>query len=506
MEINRWVHQMYQVPELRLSRSDVAFIGSFALLKVLIHLPVLTRYGYHHDEFYFIACGRHLSFGYVDHPPIVPWIARLAESLSGQSLFGLRTFSLLAGVVVILLTGLLAKRLGGGRFAQATACLSVIVAPVFLRTDNMFCIPAFEQPLWILCCYLLVRIVQERKPRLWIWFGLTAGLGLMVKHSMLFFGFGVAAALILTEQRRQFRSPWLYAGAGTAVLVFLPNLVWQAANGWPTVVFLRHLNQGTMSGISLLQFVSGQVLYLGPVTAPIWIAGLVYYFSESGRPYRFLGWIKTGLTKGRHQGSQSGRAFMELLDVGHSIVLVIDLQGKLMELIERPGLVVAGTIRLLKLAGLFEVPVVMTEQYPRGLGATHAGIRAAFDALATPKRLLEKTSFGCCGDPGFEKLLTELRPGLKPERRQLIVAGIEAHVCVMQTVIELLNRGSRVHLCWECISGRGAEYRRHALDRMTQAGAVLTNHESVGFEWARHKDHRSFKAMSALFKEGQPNG
>jgi nicotinamidase-related amidase len=194
---------------------------------------------------------------------------------------------------------------------------------------------------------------------------------------------------------------------------------------------------------------------------------------------------------------------MGLLDVRRSIVLVIDLQGKLMEMVERPGLVVAATVRLLKLAGLFEVPVVMTEQYPRGLGCTHPEVRAAYDALSTPKRFAEKTSFGCCGDPEFERLLAELRPGLKPGERQIVVAGIEAHVCVMQTVLELLRQGSQVYLCWECISGRGAEYRRHALDRMAQAGAVLTNHESVGFEWARDKDHRCFKAMSSLVKEGQ---
>lgn len=194
---------------------------------------------------------------------------------------------------------------------------------------------------------------------------------------------------------------------------------------------------------------------------------------------------------------------MELLDVNRSIVLVIDMQGKLMEMIERPAMVLAATGRLLKLAGLFEVPVLVTEQYPRGLGTTHAEIRAAFDALATPKRLMEKTSFGCCGDSLFERLLEELRPGLEPAGRQIVVAGIEAHVCVMQTILELLRQGNRVYLCWECISGRGAEYRRHALDRMTQAGAVLTNHESVGFEWARHKGHARFKEMSSLFKEGQ---
>ncbi len=194
---------------------------------------------------------------------------------------------------------------------------------------------------------------------------------------------------------------------------------------------------------------------------------------------------------------------MGLLDANRSVVLVIDLQGKLMEMIERPLLVVAASVRLLRIAGIFGVPVLLTEQYPRGLGPTHPEVRAAFDALLSPKRSLEKTSFGCCGDAQFERMLTELLPAIEPARRQVVVAGIEAHVCVMQTVLELLRQGSEVHLCWECISGRGAEYRRHALDRMAQAGAILSNHESVGFEWARHKDHACFKALNALLREGQ---
>ena len=194
---------------------------------------------------------------------------------------------------------------------------------------------------------------------------------------------------------------------------------------------------------------------------------------------------------------------MELLDVNRSIVLIIDLQGKLMEMIERPRLVIAATKRLLKLADLFGVPVVLSEQYPKGLGPTHREVRAAFDELKVPKRFLDKTSFGCCGDSGFETLVGQLRPGLKAAERQFVIAGIEAHICVMQTVLELLKQGSQTHLCWECVSSRGAEYRRHALDRMVQAGAVLTNHESVAFEWARDKNHPQFRAYSALFKEGQ---
>jgi nicotinamidase-related amidase len=194
---------------------------------------------------------------------------------------------------------------------------------------------------------------------------------------------------------------------------------------------------------------------------------------------------------------------MELLDVDRSIVVVIDLQGKLMEMAHRSGLVIAGTLRLLRLAEIFGVPVVLTEQYPTGLGVTHSEVRAAYDDLTVSKRFMDKTSFGCCGDPLFEKQLEEVRPGLDPARRQIVIAGIEAHVCVMATVIELLRAGSQVHLCWECVSGRGEEYRRHALERMVQAGAVLTNHESVGFEWARDKNHPGFKAMNTLLREGQ---
>ncbi len=194
----------------------------------------------------------------------------------------------------------------------------------------------------------------------------------------------------------------------------------------------------------------------------------------------------------------------ELLDIRRSVVLVIDLQGKLMEMIHRPSLVVQATCRLLRFADHYRVPVLLTEQYPRGLGPTHPEVRTVFDQLETEHHYLDKTAFGCCGDERFNELLEQTSPGLPAAQRQVVVAGIEAHVCVMQTVIELLRAGNQVHLCWECISGRGEEYRRHALERMQQAGAVLTNHESVGFEWARDTSHPGFKAMSALLKEGQP--
>lgn len=195
---------------------------------------------------------------------------------------------------------------------------------------------------------------------------------------------------------------------------------------------------------------------------------------------------------------------MELLDPDRSLLLLIDYQGKLVEIVENPKRVVAVAGRLLALAEMFRIPVLLTEQYPRGVGPTHPEIRAAFEALTTPKTIFEKTTFSCCGDPAFAALLDELRPRTDAAPRQIVVGGLEAHVCVMQTVIELLRAGDQVHLSWDGISGRGAEYVRQALLRMTTAGAVMTNHESVGFEWARDKGHPRFREMSELFKRGQP--
>lgn len=179
------------------------------------------------------------------------------------------------------------------------------------------------------------------------------------------------------------------------------------------------------------------------------------------------------------------------------------MQGKLMDMVHRPRLVIDATIRLLRLAELYSVPVILTEQYPRGLGPTHAEVRAAFDALTVPKREVVKDAFGCCGEPSFEAALESLRPHYDTTSRQVVLAGIETHICVMQTALALRERGIPTFLCWECTSCRGPEVLGHALERLRQSGVAITHHESVGFEWAGDKNHPSFRAMSALFKEGQ---
>ncbi|MCK4943406.1 MAG: glycosyltransferase family 39 protein, partial [Candidatus Aminicenantes bacterium] len=273
-------------------RNDLTVLAGLALFKLFIHLPVLTRYGYHHDELYFIACGRHLSVGYVDHAPLVPWIAWLSTTLFGESLFALRILATLSTAMTVFMVGLLVKRLGGGRFAQVVAGIGMIIAPVFLRTGNMLCLPAFEPLFWVLASYMVVRIIQENNPRLWLWVGIIVGAGMLNKHSMLFFGFGLVVGMLLTPMRKHFKSPWLYAGGGVVLLMTLPNLIWQIIHGWPTLNFILNLKAGVMSGISALQFLAGQLLYLHPFNAVLWISGLVYFlFSKTGKSYRILGWI-----------------------------------------------------------------------------------------------------------------------------------------------------------------------------------------------------------------------
>ncbi len=272
-------------------RADALYLGGFAVLAILLHLPVLHRYGYHHDELYFVACGRHLSIGYVDHAPLVPWIARLATELFGTSVFALRVFPMLAGAAAVFLTGLLARQLGGGRFAQAVACVATLIAPVYLRSANLLCISAFEPLFWIAASLVLARIVRRDEPRAWPWVGLIVGLGLLNKHSMLFFVFGLAVATILTPLRRHLRTPWPYVAGAIALALFVPNLVWQVRNDWPTAEFLRNLNENVMSGVSKVQFAAGQILYLNPLGAVVWIAGLTHLFRPAGKTYRVFGWL-----------------------------------------------------------------------------------------------------------------------------------------------------------------------------------------------------------------------
>ncbi|HEU4402079.1 MAG TPA: glycosyltransferase family 39 protein, partial [Candidatus Polarisedimenticolia bacterium] len=259
-------------------------------VKLLIHLMLAGRYGYFRDELYFLDCGRHLDWGYVDHAPLIGLVARLAL-LMGGSLRALRIFPALAGALLVALTMLLAGRLGAGRFGQGVAGLAVVVAPIYLGSDSILSMNAFEPLFWIGCVHLLVRIIESGDSRLWIGIGLLAGLGLMNKHSTAFFLVALAAGLLLTPLRSELRRRWAWLAAAIALVIFLPNLLWQVAHGFPTLEDLQNVaREGKNVVLGPVEFVGQQIILLHPVLLPLWLGGLVFLFAARAGRYRSLGW------------------------------------------------------------------------------------------------------------------------------------------------------------------------------------------------------------------------
>lgn len=208
-------------------------VACLAAVKLLVHLYAGRHYGYFVDELYYLACSDHLDWGYVDQPPLIALIAKTTRVLFGDSLQAIRFFPALAGAGMVVLTALIARELGGRRFAQGLAALSFLLAPGFLALGGLLSMNVFESLFWTGCAYVLVRIIKTGNQKLWLWFGLLAGIGLENKHSMLIFGFGVLVGLLLTPERRCFRAPWIWIAGLLAFLIFVPNLVWNVQHHFP---------------------------------------------------------------------------------------------------------------------------------------------------------------------------------------------------------------------------------------------------------------------------------
>jgi len=262
---------------------------ALALAKLLLHLITFRGYGIFRDELYYLACSRHLAWGYVEFPPMIAVLTRAVTSVLGESLFAVRLLPALAGAFLVALTGLIARELGGGRFAQGLAALTVIMAPGWLSIDHILNTNAFEAVFWGACAWLAIRALKTGDSRYWLWFGAVAGLGVLNKHAMLFFGFGIVAGLLLTPARKVFKQRDLWLGGAAAMLLFLPHLLWQIRLGWPTLEFLHNAVTYKNAALTPWQFFESQLLLTGAGT-PVWMAGLWFFFEERGKAYRALGW------------------------------------------------------------------------------------------------------------------------------------------------------------------------------------------------------------------------
>ncbi|HXO45617.1 MAG TPA: glycosyltransferase family 39 protein [Candidatus Cybelea sp.] len=271
--------------------SATLILAGLAFAKLVLQFAGIRHYGFFRDELYYMACGEHLAWGYVDQPPLVALIAWLSRHLLGNSLVSIRLFPVLAGAAVVFLTGILVRELGGGRFAQFLAAATVLFAPAYLAFDSFYSMNAFEPLFWSVCAWIVVRIVRGSSPRWWLAFGAVAGIGLENKHTMAVFGFALLAGLLLSGERTVFYSRWLWIGGLIALVFFLPNLLWEARHGWPQIEVVRNAQLYKNVPISPLRFLGEQIIFLNPIALPVWTAGLAWCFwARAGKPFRFLGW------------------------------------------------------------------------------------------------------------------------------------------------------------------------------------------------------------------------
>lgn len=276
----------------------LAAVLGIAAAKVALHLlsAVAFGYGYFVDELYYLATAEHLAWGYVDLPPLLPALTAGVRAALGDSLLALRLVPSLAGAALVVLTVWLARKLGGGRWAQALAALAVLLAPIRLAIDSFHSMNALEPLIWTGCAAIVVHLTQGADRRWWLAFGALAGVGLLNKHSMAFFGVAVLVGLVATSWgRRELRSRWVWLGGLVALALFLPNLVWMASHGFPHFEMLANIRaDGRNVALGPLEFLAQQALANHPLALPLWLGGLAWLLfgwigGAEGRRYRPLG-------------------------------------------------------------------------------------------------------------------------------------------------------------------------------------------------------------------------
>jgi 4-amino-4-deoxy-L-arabinose transferase-like glycosyltransferase len=268
-----------------------------ALIQFGLHLWTNAHDNFFRDELYYMAAAQHLSAGYVEFPPFVALVAGFSRAILGSSVLALRLFPAVAGAAIVLLTAGMAAELGGGLLTQVLAAVTIAVGPVFIGSSGLLTMDIFDQLWWTLAAWILVRMIKRQQPRLWLAFGLIAGIGLLTKLTMGFFVIALLLGLLLSEQRRLLFNRWLLLGGAIALVIFSPYLIWQIQHGLPVVEYTRSYAAGkTYHQDTPLEFLGEQVVAINPLAVPLWLAGLYFlFFSAAGRPYRTFGWAYLAL-------------------------------------------------------------------------------------------------------------------------------------------------------------------------------------------------------------------
>jgi 4-amino-4-deoxy-L-arabinose transferase-like glycosyltransferase len=303
-------------------RTDNIILFSMAFIAVLLHILFNGQYGFHRDELDFIMNARQLDWGYVSYPPITPFFARIGLELFGESLCGLRVIPAVVQGIVMMLAALMARDLGGKRNAQIMTALAVFISPISLMGGTLIMYFTFDYLWWVLTAFFMIRLLVTDDARYWLGIGAAIGLGMMTKYTMIFWVAGLVFAVLVTDARKYLRSKWLYLGAGLALLIFLPNLIWQMRHDFIAIEYLSAIHTRDVEWGRAEGFLPGQLYEAtNPFTLPLWAVGLVTcLFAVSMKRFRALGWmfIVTFVLFIINQGRSyyTGPSYVMLLAVG----------------------------------------------------------------------------------------------------------------------------------------------------------------------------------------------
>jgi hypothetical protein len=271
-------------------RGDNAALLAIAVAIALLHLFTNNRYGFHRDELQFLSDARHLDWGFVAYPPLTPFLEHILLAVFGLSMVGLRLSAVLAQVTAIVVTGFMARELGGARQAQIAAALATAFCPVSLFEGTEFQYTSFDYLWWILVAYFTIKLLKSDDTRWWIPIGATVGLGLLTKYSIVFYIAGILAGVAFTQARRFAKSGWFWGGITLALLMFLPNFLWLAHHDFTSYHFLQHIHARDVGEGRANGFLKDQLLIcINLAAAPLALAGLIGFLRN--QRYRMLAWM-----------------------------------------------------------------------------------------------------------------------------------------------------------------------------------------------------------------------
>ena len=271
-------------------RGALGVLLALATAVAAIHIATNGRYGFHRDELQFLSDASHLDWGYVAYPPLTPFIERISLGLFGLSLAGLRLFSVIAQAMAIVVSGRMARELGGGRLAQIATALAVALSPLPIFEATEFQYTSFAMLWWVLVTWFTIRLLKTGNPRWWLAIGVVLGLGLLTKYAIVFYIAGILVGMAFSASRRYFASRWFWAGVAVALLIFLPNLIWLVRHDFISYRFLQHIHardvgEGRAEGFLPYQF----LVCANLLAAPVWLIGLYGFLRD--RRYRVLAWM-----------------------------------------------------------------------------------------------------------------------------------------------------------------------------------------------------------------------